>query len=278
MKNSLNVRAVNPKTLSETDFIRLNEVTQDLWAHGIWELVQCNHCQKMHSKQDIFWHLAKDLYDETVQKIMNVLEIDEIACPNCSWDTHFIYPKSHVENIKERLLQSQESFLVVCENEREEIVGYEEWYIDSMDAIFQRELAYHYKDIGIDEIKHRIAHILWYSPENMFVLSSIGILNKYVSFFTLFDILKHFSIAIPEAYAHLDAITELDKKNNLNMVSEAIGCKSLWIHDDPILKTKITNTGNGYESNLTIVPEAGNRYKHFFSKGPKHFLKLSRSL
>lgn len=276
MKNTCTIRSIDPKLLTQSQYKRLNEVTQDMWAEGIWEFVQCNCCQKMMSKQDIFWHLKKEIYDETVESIMNLLGIDKIPCIDCQWDTKFIYGKEHVNNIKERLMESQDSFLVVCENQKWEIVWYEEWYIDTIENIFQRELAYHYSEIGIEEIKKRIDTILGYTPETMLVLSSIGLLQKYVSFFTLFEILKNFALTIPEKYNSVPGITELDKNNNLNMVSEVIGSISLWIHDDPILKNKITNTGNWYQSNLTLVPEAWERYKHYLSWWAKNFLKFAR--
>ena len=52
--------------------------------------------------------------------------------------------------------------------------------------------------------------------------------------------LKDKDIYNPEKYNKVPGITELDKNNNLNMVSEVIGSISLGIHDDTILRNKIT--------------------------------------
>lgn len=274
MKNSCTVRPVNPRDLTQWDFERLNEVTQDMWAHSIWEFVQCKCCNKMISKQDIFWHLEKEVYDETVKKIMWILSISEIPCISCWGETKFIYPEEHVENIKERLLESEDSLLVICENTEGEIVGYEEWYLDSLENIFRRELAYHYEVIWIDEIRTRIENILWYNPEKMFVLSSIGILQKYSNFFTLFEILKCFAINMPDKYIGLPAISELDLNNNLDFLSKYIWPVSLWFYEDEELRKKIVNTGNNYQSNLVIFPNVVDKYKYYLSNWVKAFMKL----
>lgn len=276
MKTNVSVRVINPKGLSEWDFERLNEVSQDMWAQSIWELVQCKCCQKMMSKQDIFWHLEKEIYDETVKKILQILGISEISCVECSGKTRFIYPDEHVENIKERLLQSEESFLVVCENNAWEIVWYEEWYIDCLENIFSREFAYHYEKVGLWEIQQRVQSILWYYPEKMFVLSSIWLIHKYSSFFTLFELFKYFAIHIPEKHNELHGISELDKNNNLNFLSSCMGNISLGIYENEDLRKKIVNTGKNYKSNLVLIENIVSKYKYFLSGWVKNFLKLTK--
>lgn len=109
--------------------------------------MQCSACGVMHSKNDIFGHLAKDIYEKTVASIMRTLEMSKIPCPDCGGVTRFIYGDSNVENIKERLLDSEDSFLVVCRDENGDIVGYMDGYVDSLETIFRRELEYHYSEI-----------------------------------------------------------------------------------------------------------------------------------
>lgn len=277
MKNTCNIRTVDPKTLSQYELEKINEVTQDMWAHSIGELVQCTCCNKMISKQDVFWHLEKEIYDKTVKNIMEILSISEIPCIECWQETKFIYWEAHVENIKERLYQSQDSFLVLCENQQGEIVGYEEGYVDSLENIFRRELAYHYEAIWLPEIQQRVHNILWHNPEQMFVLSSIGMRNPYSSFFTLFELFKHFAINIPEKYRWLHGISELDMNNNLNFLSDLLGSTSLWIIEDTDLKNKIINTGKDYQSNLIVISDVVEKYKYFLSGWIKNFLKLSKA-
>ncbi len=274
MKKWCNIRSIDPKDLTEKQFLELNEVTQDMWAHGIWEFVQCKCCNKMMSKQDIFWHLQKELYEETVSKIMSILDIKEIPCIECWNETKFIYWDEHIENIKDRLLNSQQAFLAICENENWQIVWYEEWYIDSMENIFNRELAYHYSEIWLPEIKKRVFNILWETPENMLVLSSIWFIHKYANFYNLYEIIKSFWSSIPDDLINEHGITELDKRNALNKIWESVWNISLWIYDDEILRNKIVNIWNWYQSNLTILPRVWHNYRKYTSDWPKNFIKL----
>ncbi len=277
MKKNITVQSLAPRELSQWDFERLNEVTQDMWAEWIWEFVQCQCCHTMMSKKDIFWHLEKEIYDETVQKIMWILSLHEIPCISCGWKTKFIYGHEHVEKIQERLLKSEESFLVVCKNDVWEIVWYEEGYFDTLENIFSREFAYHYEEIWLPEIQKRIQNILWYTPEKMFVMSSIWFLQSYISFFTLFEVLKEFALHLPERHLFTPAITEVDEKNSLHMVTQVMGWISLWFQESSYWREKIINTGTGYKSHLKVIPEVGRNYKHYLSWGVKHFLALSKA-
>lgn len=205
---------------------------------------------------------------------MSILDIKEIPCIECWNETKFIYGEEHVENIKDRLLNSQQAFLSVCENENWKIVWYEEWYIDKFENIFNRELAYHYSDIWLVEIKKRVSNILWETPENMLVLSSIWFIHKYANFYNLYEIMKNFSLSIPDKLINEHWITELDKRNALNKIWESMWSISLWIYDDENLRNKITNTWNWYQSNLTIVPSVWKTYRKFTSDWARGFLKM----
>lgn len=276
MKKNIRVQSLNPRELSQWDFERLNEVTQDMWADGIWEFVQCKSCHTMMSKKDIFWHLEKEIYDETVQKIMWILSIESISCISCNGETKFVYGYEHVKNIRQRLLESEESFLVICENDCWEIVGYEEGYFDSLENIFSRELAYHYEKIWLPEIQKRVQNILWYTPEKMFVMSSIWFLEKYINFFTLFDVLKYFAQTLPEKYLSTPAITEVDEKNSLHMITNVMWWISLWFQETPDWHEQIINTGHWYKSHLKVIPDIWEKYRYYLSWGAKHFLSLAK--
>lgn len=274
MWNLCNIRSVNPKDLTEKQFIELNEVTQDMWAHWIWELVQCKCCNKMMSKQDIFWHLEKEIYENTVANIMKILEIKEIPCIECWSETKFIYWEEHVENIKERLLNSQQSFLAICEDENWEIVWYEDWYIDNMENIFNRELAYHYSEIWLPEIRQRVSNILWKPTDKMLVFSSLGFKHKYINFFNLYELLKIFSRSIPDELIKEPWILEVDNKNIMSRICRSVWDIPLWINDNLNLKSKIKNTWKEYESILTILPNAAEWFRNFTNNSPRDFVKL----
>lgn len=108
----------------------------------------------------------------------------------------------------------------------------------------------------------------------MLVLSSIWFIHKYANFYNLYEIMKNFSLSIPDKLINEHWITELDKRNALNKIWESMWSISLWIYDDENLRNKITNTWNWYQSNLTIVPSVWKTYRKFTSDWARGFLKM----
>ena len=49
---------------------------------------------------------------------MGDFEIDTLSCHKCSGDVRFVYGKANIEVIRDRLLKTKESFLVVASNEK----------------------------------------------------------------------------------------------------------------------------------------------------------------
>lgn len=276
MRNSCIVRPVDPKSLTEEEFVRLNEVTQDMWAHGIWELVQCECCGKMMSKQDIFWHLAKEIYDETVKKIMQTLDIKEIPCIDCGGETRFIYWEDNVENIRERLLRSEDSFLAICEHPDWGIVGYWDVYIDSMEKVFSREFMYHYAKVWLPEVSNRVNDTLGYTPEVISVFSSIWALAKYSNPFLMLNLLKSFCDNAPSSFDNIAGIMELDRWNIMHRVFVGTWWKSLQIHNDDELNGKIENTWMWYKSDIVVFDSPARDFRISLNNWVKNFFKTIR--
>ncbi|NDK19981.1 hypothetical protein GW819_04010 [Candidatus Gracilibacteria bacterium] len=276
-KQNLEIRSVNPKTLSLSELRSINEVTQDMWAYGIGEFAQCECCGEMISKKDIFGNLSKDIYMNTTAKIMEILGINDIKCTKCEGKTKLIYGTENIKNIQERLMES-ESFLVVCRDKKGEIVGYMDGYIDSLDTIFRRELHYHYSEIGFRIVRERVGEILGDIPPVMMSFSSMGLIEKYMNFFTIFNMLNEFFRTIPEEYTEALGITELDKKNNLYGIYKTIGSRSLGLRNIPELHGKICNTGKEYESDIVVFRDPIIQAKERFSAGIREFLRQYREV
>jgi hypothetical protein len=64
-----------------------------MWARedGIWEYVKCSSCGKIHSKEEVFWHLSNDIKLLTVWKIEEILWINQINCFDCWEKTIYIW-------------------------------------------------------------------------------------------------------------------------------------------------------------------------------------------
>ena len=101
----------------------------------------------MLSKEAIFGHLSRELQEKTVARIMNILDMGAIDCTACGGDTRFIYGSENVEKIRDRVLKSTDSFLVLATNAIGEIVGFEEGYVGNIQRIFDLDLSLHYRDI-----------------------------------------------------------------------------------------------------------------------------------
>ncbi|MFZ4462147.1 MAG: hypothetical protein ACOYN2_06780 [Patescibacteria group bacterium] len=80
----------------------------------------------MHSKEDVFSGLPKDIFQKTVAEIMREIDMKEILCHGCGHETRMIYGPENVEMVKERVLRSVDSFLVLCTDTNNKIVGFEE--------------------------------------------------------------------------------------------------------------------------------------------------------
>ena len=268
----INVTKVDPKSLSWDDIASLAEVTQDMWADGIWEFVQCEECGHMHSKKDIFWWLIPQIYSLTVRKLMGDFEIDTLSCHKCSGDVRFVYGKANIEVIRDRLLKTKESFLVVASHEKWDIVWYEDAYIWSLEDIFYREFETHYRYVGVEEIRKRIFNVLGFSPDELLVLSDIWLLGKYRNFQNLFQILSKFSRSIPPENDKIPGFTELDKENSLYKISQSLWWISLWIDQDIQLGNKISNIWKGYKSDLIVYHRVAEIYRKNFSEWTARWL------
>ena len=276
----LTIEAVESDDLTDRDFIGIHEVMQDMWASEEWmgELAQCADCRAMISKEQIFWHLPPGLFDETVAYIMKVLWIDAIACPLCWGYTRLIYGPENVEKIKERVLGSVDSFLVLCKSATKGIVGFEEGYIDPLDRMFELDFKDHYEDVWLGEIERRIETILGYVPNEMLLTSSLGLLKPYRNFRNLFGIMSQFARILPNTHLWKPGITELDQGGVTHRMSEGINQGvSLGIENVPDLQRKVRlRAGRVFNSNLVVYPDYAGMLKKNFDMGHREFLGMLR--
>ncbi len=273
----ISVTAVDPKSLSDDDIHSLSEVMQDMWADGIWEFVQCSECDHMHSKQDIYEHLKQEHYQCTVRAIMWDFEVDNIPCQQCSWSTRPVFGRANIEVVRDRLMNTRKAFLAVARNKRDEIVGFEDAYIGTLESIFDRELETHYRIIGIAEIRDRITRVLSYEPPELLVLSDIGLLSRYRSFQNIYHILSSVAQTMTPEYDSIPGFTEIDEGNSLHTISSILGWVSLGIRQDPRLGEHIINTGHDYQSDLIVYNWVASIYRNSFSWSAKSLVRLIRS-
>ncbi len=210
---SLTIEAVRPEDLKDRDFVGIHEVMQDMWASeaGLGELAHCRECGKMVSKEEAFARLPPELAKDTVAHVMRALGTDEIPCVECGGKTRLVYGPGNVERIRDRLLRSSDAYVVLCKSSVRGIVGFEEAYVDSLDRIFELDLLDHYGQVGLPEIRGRVARTLGYEPEEIMLLSSLGLLEPYRNFQNLFEIMHQFARSLPDSRIPTPGMTEMHR-------------------------------------------------------------------
>lgn len=265
-----NVTRVLPELLSNEEFNELYELTQDMWAYGIWEFIQCNKCWEIHWKKEIFWWLSKEVYENTVANIMRILNIQDIPCISCWWETHLIYWHNHVDNIKNKLLTSDFSRISLV-RDKGKIIGTGLYYKTTFEKIFDYELVDHYSLTWVKLIKERIDSILWWNPQKMIAFSTIGFIEKYKNPFDFFKILQSAAETLWEIWESIPWIMELDRYNPIHKVFMSSWGVSLEIKK--MVNGQISNTSKTYDSDLIVLPDSLKSFQESFSRWPRAFLK-----
>jgi hypothetical protein len=250
-RNTVDIRSINAKDISEEMMLELCEVVEDMWAWAwIKEFVKCNDCNKILSKSDIFHNIPESIYKKTVQKIMNITWQKNIICPCCSGSTTFMYrPKDYIDIMRDKYRNSIDAFLTIVRNTEWEIVWFSEWYVDTIDNLFsRRDLWDHYDKSWLPNIKKSIEEIIWYNPPFVFLISAIGLLESYVNPYTLINMLHTFTKDIPDKYNFTPWIMELEKWHILYVVSETLGAQKSWIS----YQRNWDASTNAYASDLLI--------------------------
>ena len=173
-----------------------------MWSSENWlqELVQCLSCNSISSKKDIFWHLESFIYEIDVSDIMKIHGMKYIPCPCCRHETRFIYGNEYTDDIRKRLLDSIDSFLVVAENYWNP-VWWLLWYIpNSFEEMYQLEFKDHYANIGVEKIKNTVNIKLNWEQNNMLMFAAVWFLDKYRNPFHLIEFLRLAYVNLPKKH------------------------------------------------------------------------------
>lgn len=272
------IENIDTKSISESDLIRISQVEQDMWAREdwLWEYVQCKHCQKIHSKGDIFWHLSSEIRTENVNRILEVLSWDNISCTECWGDTNFLYWPEYVENIRERYLQS-DSYLTVYRDLEWEIRWFMDWYIDNFDVIYDREFSTYYQNIWKIMLKQIIEKkIEMNMPDNLLTWASIWMEEKHKSFFVLFELIRSFFNSIEDSRNNVLWISESVIWTNTHQIYHSMWAIQVWLNDDARLKPLLQNKSDVLQSDIFVQPRMTECYKKWFNLPVKQFLRKNR--
>lgn len=273
------IESVNPRTLSQKDLAKIAEIEQDMWAREniLWEYVKCKYCNKIFSKEDIFWHLSNDIKTQTVKSIEKIFWETLMRCNDCWSSIESLFDREkYIFNIKERYNNSK-SFLTLLRNENWDIVWFEDWYLDSFETIYEREFSYYYDKIGINTIKNLIEESLKYKlPDRLFMCSSVWSEEKYANFFNIYKIMQNFfnnlnnKIAKDTLWIYEAVLGSLP-----HSIYNVAWAKNLWIPNNPIY-SMIENISNKSNSDIFIHENLAFSFNQTLSIHAKDFIKLNK--
>lgn len=256
------VEVLDPKTMWNKKIEQVSNTFREMWSSENWlqELVQCPSCNKISSKKDIFWHLDSFIYNLEVTDIMKIHGMKYIPCPCCRTETRFIYGNEYTNDIRKRLLNSIDSFLVVAQDDWNP-VWWLLWYMpNSFEEMYQLEFKDHYSNVGVEKIRNKVNIILDWEQQNMLMFAAVGFLDKYRNLFQLIEFLQLAYAHLPKKHYGLPWIMELDKNNIMHKLFSSIGWISLWLSDTD----NVANTWKHYKSDIVILPNAAEVFWEYF--------------
>ena len=210
LENKVDVGVENPSQISESTLMRIFEIEQDMWARWIWEYLQCTNCDEIFSKDDMFWKkwyaiFPTALQKETVMAIEKYLGGRTLQCKCCGWDTKHIYDiDTYLDEIRWRY-NMEDSYLSVARNRDGEVIGFMDWYIATLDEIFENEFKYHFSPNLLDMLYEKYkAH----RQRRMLTVSSIWTDDKNKSLITVFALLREFFSQFDNTYDETAWIVE----------------------------------------------------------------------
>ena len=228
---------------------RIREIEQDMWARWIGEYIQCKDCDHIDGKQEVFSTLCDEIKNLTVKKIIEVLEISNIECRKCWWETQEIYGKEYLEYIKQRY-KSYNSYLTTYQSDWE-IQGFADWYTATFDEIYSEEFEAYYHKIWKETIRKKIEDILWlenYQGEYI-TISSIWLTQNYSNLITFFKLLSQLFQSIPDSLNNIPGIIEVDDSNCLSFIYQKLWAKKL----DLSTLWEVENKNPQHHSSLYII-------------------------
>lgn len=267
-----NIESIDTSLISDWDLNKIYEIEKDMWAREewIWEYIICKNCQKISSKEDIFWHLSNEIFLLTVSKIEETLWIDGVTCKNCnSTQTDFLFWNEYIDEIRKRY-QESESYLTVYRDKKKEIRWFVDWYIDNFTTIYQREFEYYYSIFGENNLKKIIEEKIWGElPEKIFCCTALWTESKYKNIITILNLIKSFYNSIDKEHNGILWIAESRFQWLIHILYLLFWTIPAWVWE-------WVNHNKSIKSDIFITPETVNAHKTFLSRPTREIIKKLR--
>lgn len=264
------IENLNPRFIWRKDLVTITEIEQDMWAREewLWEYARCNECWEIFSKEEIFWHLRKDLRILTVAKIEEALWWEKPNCPICHWKAIPIFDRNqYIDEIRDRYSWSVQSFLTVYRDSKWDIRWFIDWYVDWLDKIYRREFEHYYWKIWADWIKERIKRNLWIDLPNFILLVSAMWMDEWSKNFSiLYQLMRSFFNYIYQTRWDMLWMIESTLWSNTHAIYHAIWARRVWIPE-------IETDNKTRPSDIFVQENAVSAYVNWLSWNYREFFK-----
>ena len=248
------IHEINTDNVSGKDLQKIMEIERDMWAHWLWEYVKCNCCWKIHSKDNIYWHLESEIKLQTVSNIEKIIDWSSI-CHSCWWKNENIYKEEeYIEEIKKRYSDPINSYLWVYRDMLWEIRWFFDWYIDTFEKIYENEFENYYSDIWESTLKNIIeTKTKTILPEELLVCSALWMEEKNKSFYIIYELMKNFFNSLKDKnIENMVWIAESVLWTNTHSIYHSAWATKVWISNENTINNKIKNTKDDLISDIFI--------------------------
>ena len=260
MNTQLTYEAVDTKTISIEKIKRIFDLEQDMWARGFWEYLKCLDCEKVfwkldyYGKDNVYW-FAREIQLSTVSEIEKIFWWKLPTCLCCWWETEHIFWEEYLEDIISRY-SMQESFLVEA-MAGNKIVWFVDWYIETLEIIFRRELSFHFENNVLDEICNQFK----ISPHTqLLIMTSLWTDERNKKLSTVFDLMLNFFSSFDSRHDDLPVICETIMKSSIfwTLMSMWATRMKLGVNND-FLKSRTVRTE--FETDILYQVWAIDKYR-----------------
>lgn len=268
-----NIQTEDTLRLSEKDIIKIWEIEQDGWAHGLWEYRKCNDCWHVHSKQDIHGNLSRDEYTNTVKQIERLLGYPDILCQICTWNTSEIFWEEYIESIRDRY-KNYTSYISTFRDDSWEIQWFLDGYISSFSNIYEKEFSAYYNEIWETAIREHIERLLERNiTQELLTTNALCLHEKHKSMYIIYNLIKTFYRCIEMEQPNMIWIYESMLWTNTHAIYEALWWKPIWIKD---IKTRDNVIWwKDYKSDIFIHENIWETVSNNIESDLKNFLRIN---
>lgn len=262
-QSEIRFNPTDPSKLCDERLGQIFNIEQDMWGREewLWEYLKCDSCFKVYSKQDIYGHLPKNEYQDTVSELEEREERDIFSCQCCESPLlHSFWKDEYMNEIKTRYANKATLLLMERGNE---LIGFMDGYVASFDTIYNRELSDHYWDLGIEIVRQMVVDSLGdVMPKEFFSCSSSWTRQKYMNMIHIYNLLQNFYENFPEDMETVTALSELHAWWPYTRIFWSLWAKSIGIREK---HGSGIETTNAYDSDIYVHNRYGETCKKAFS-------------